>query len=87
MRMFLLFSHSLTNAQKQNAINSFGIDEFVSLPKELQAMWSDVPPEKENVVDHVHPILNWLQREAIPGDIVLIQGDFGATHIKVAFEL
>ena len=84
-RMFLLFSHQLTEIQKQNAIELFGIEEFVSLPKELQEVWSNVPPEKENVVDYIYPVLNWLQAQAIQGDIVLIQGDFGATHLAIKF--
>jgi len=35
-KMFLVFSHSLTQSQREDAVSNFGIDEFVTLPDELK---------------------------------------------------
>ncbi len=84
-KLFLLFSHTLTDAQTADARDSLGITEFVSLPEELQARWSDVPPDLECIDEHLRPVLDWLAKQAQSGDYVLIQGDFGAIVLAVAF--
>ena len=84
-RLFLLFSHELTAGQKKELSHRWGIVHFQSLPEDLQQRWSNVPPDLPEVASHVQPILNWLQGEAKPGDLVLIQGDFGATYTAVSF--
>ena len=58
--LFLLFSHSLTEDQKQDAQDSLGVSEFVSLPAELQQMFSNVPPELEELDDFLDPIVDWI---------------------------
>jgi len=78
--LFLLFSHSLTSEQKQDAQDSLGVSEFVSLPVELQQMFSNVPPELEELDEYLDPIINWINDNAYDeSDYILIQGDYGAT--------
>ena len=78
--LFLLFSHSLTSEQKQDAQDSLGVSEFVSLPVELQQMFSNVPPELEELDDYLDPIIDWINDNAFnESDYILIQGDYGAT--------
>ena len=86
-KLFLLFSHTLTGEQIEDARQSLGVTECVPLPKELQARWSDVPPELERIDDHLRPVLEWLAQQARPGDVVLAQGDFGAIYLAVTFAL
>ena len=43
-KMFLLFSHKLTEIQREDAIKSLNIETFVSLPEKLQNYWSNVDP-------------------------------------------
>jgi len=82
--LFLLFSHSLTSEQKQDAQDSLGVSEFVSLPVELQQMFSNVPPELEELDDYLRPIINWLDCNSDEDDYTLIQGDYGATYSLVS---
>ncbi|GAK51203.1 uncharacterized protein MJ1673 [Candidatus Moduliflexus flocculans] len=84
---FLLFSHTLTDEQSANARETLGVTEFIALPPELQALWSDVPPDAEYLADHLQPLLHWLSQEARPGDVVLIQGDFGAVYLTAKWVL
>ena len=84
--LFLLFSHSLTEDQKQDAQDSLGVSEFVSLPVELQQMFSNVPPELEELDDYLDPIIDWINDNAYDeSDYILIQGDYGATYSLIKY--
>ena len=77
--MHLLFSHTLTEAQKADAERSLGVRRFVPLPDHLQRLWSQIPPELESLDGHLSTVWDYLRREVSSGDVVLVQGDFGAT--------
>jgi len=79
MKMILLFSHTLTPEQKEDAQKTLKVDEFISLPENLQKLWSNVPPEIENLDNYLEPIFNYLRKNLKKGDFVLVQGDFGVT--------
>ncbi len=83
--MFLLFSHKLTPLQTEDAKRSLGIKIFIYLPKDLQDIWSQIPPDIEYIDDWLDPIKEFLMQNAKPQDMVLIQGDFGATCHMVNF--
>jgi len=84
-RMFLIFSHRLTEEQEMDARESFGVEEFVYLPEKLQKVWSNIPPEAENIKSFLEDVKQFLRDNAKTGDIVLIQGDFGAVVEMVEF--
>ncbi|MEN5387899.1 CRISPR-associated protein Csx20 [Aliarcobacter skirrowii] len=84
-KMFLLFSHTLTKNQKNDAMKSFCIEEFIYLPKELQELFSNVPNDLRKLSEYLTPIKLFLKQYSKEGDFVLIQGDFGATYILVNF--
>ena len=82
-KLFLLFSHTLTTAQETDAKATFGVEEFVFLPSELQTLWSNVPSELEDVSDYLEPLVSYLKEQSEQGDVALVQGDFGATYHMV----
>ena len=82
-QMFLIFSHTVTEEQRQDAERAFQQPTLVPLPEDLQRLWSAVPPEPEEIGDWLRPLWDWLRRNAEPGDIALIQGDFGAVYAMV----
>ena len=84
-KMFLLFSHTLTDGQKKDARESLGVAEFIALPEALQRYWSQIPPESDLDESDLGRLLDWLSAEADRGDYVLVQGDFGATFYVVDF--
>ena len=85
-KMFLFFSHILTDLQKKEAEEEWGINEFVYLPEDLQRKWSQIDPFSESV--DIKPFTVFLMQKANKGDIVLIQGDYGAVFslVNIAFE-
>jgi hypothetical protein len=82
-KLFLLFSHTLTATQEADAKATFGVEQFVTLPTELQKLWSNVPATLEEVSGYLEPLTNYLKDNAEQGDLVLVQGDFGATYHMV----
>lgn len=65
----------------------FNIDNFIYLPQNLQNIWSNFDANLENI--ELNEFKLFLKNLSHEGDIVLIQGDFGATYtmIKYALEL
>ncbi len=83
-KLFLLFSHTLTTEQIVDAKKTFGVEEFIELPKSLQALWSNVPSDLEALNEYLEPIESYLKVELKKDDLVLVQGDFGATYYVVS---
>jgi hypothetical protein len=81
---FLLFNHRLSAEQEADARNSLSATDFIYLPPDLQALWSQVPPEPAQLDAHAAPVLHWLDAQARPGDYVMVQGDYGVTWIAVS---
>lgn len=84
-KLFLLFSHKLTSNQKESARKLYAVEDFIYLPMELQSLWSKVPPNVEKIRGYLAPLKTYLKNNAHKEDIVLIQGDFGATYHMVDF--
>jgi hypothetical protein len=84
-QLLLLFSHSLTKEQIVDANNSLQIDNFISLPDNLQTIWSNIPADIDEVKSYLQPIKEFIQMKLNRGDMALIQGDFGAVYNMVNF--
>jgi hypothetical protein len=86
--MFLMFNHSLSKDQETDAQNIWGTHlQFVGLPGQLKALWAQIPADKQELFDTLAPFRTWLEKESCPNDLVLIQGDFGATWLMVQYAL
>ncbi|CAA6817295.1 MAG: Unknown protein [uncultured Sulfurovum sp.] len=84
-KLFLLFSHTLTSMQEENAKAFLEVEQFVTLPKKLQNLWSNIPPHLTTLHDHLAPLKAYISKEAKRGDLFLIQGDFGGCYEMVNF--
>ena len=87
--LFLIFNHQITPDQKRDACTSLKIQNIISMPRNLQEIWGQIPPDQDQISDILEPVKSWLSSKSSPGDYVLIQGDFGACFIMVnaAFEM
>jgi hypothetical protein len=79
-KLFLIFSHKLTNEQIDDAKNSLNIEKFEYLPKELQIIWSNIPTDLKSLDEYLNPIKEYLKKYSNNSDYVLIQGEFGAVY-------
>ena len=84
-KIFLLFSHSITKAQKDDAKSSLNVGEFIELPEKLQTLWSNIPAELETLDNYLEPLKKYLKENALKDDIILVQGDFGGVYEMVEF--
>lgn len=85
VKLHLLFNHTLTQEQTSDAKASLLCEEFVTLPQELQELWSNVPSGLESLEKYLKPIKEYARANVQKDDFVLVQGDFGATYIMVNF--
>jgi hypothetical protein len=84
-KLFLLFSHTLTAIQLEDAKDTLGVEAFVELPPELQKLWSNVPAELESLSDYLEPLRDYMIKHLEIDDVALVQGDFGATCAMASF--
>ncbi len=84
--LLLLFSHKLTDDQISDAKEVVKCTDFKYLPNDLQEIWSNVDPDSESI-DKLDQIKAYVILNTIPGDYILIQGEFGYTYNMVNFAL
>lgn len=83
--LFVVFNHTLTEPQVRDAEENFGIKHIIYPSEELSHIWADIPPEISALKKHLTPLCDWIDKEAAMGDMILVQGDFGATFLLVNF--
>ena len=81
-KMFVIINHDLTQEQKDQAIKSFDIDYIINITDDT---WSNIDPADENILYALNAYKKELMLEAEAGDILLVQGDFGATYNMINF--
>jgi hypothetical protein len=83
--LFLIFNHTFTRVQRDDAVASLGVGRIVDMPPDYQKIWSDIPPDLPSIEEYLEPVQVWLKANARENDFVLIQGDFGACHIMMNY--
>ena len=81
-KMFILISHNLTPEQEEDAKRDRQVDEFIYVKNSI---WQNIPPENEKISNLLNEIKESILKDAKKGDLLLVQGDFGATYIMVNF--
>ena len=81
-KMFVLINHDLTQEQKDQALKSFSIDYIINITDNT---WSNINPADENILYALNTYKKELMLEAEASDILLVQGDFGATYNMINF--
>ena len=80
--LFILINHALTPEQEEDARKNLNIDKFVNI---ADAKWSDIDPSEKGVIKVVETYKDKLRSQAKSGDVLLVQGDFGATYNMIRF--
>ncbi len=88
-KALLLFSHTLTQGQVEELERDWGVEVIEPLYPELQELWSSVPPHLDSLSQYLEPVLKWMGEMGTPGDVVVVQGNYGASYLAVnrAFDL
>ena len=85
-KTFCLLNHTLTKKQLAELSEKFNSTEIVYPGKNLAELWSHIPPVKSNE-EVVEAVASWLKDKSNPGDLFIIQGEFGSTFTLVDFAL
>ena len=80
--LFMLMNHALTREQEEDARKNLNVDKFVNI---ADAMWSDIDPSEKSIIKFVEVYKDKLKKQAKVGDVLLVQGDFGATYNMIRF--
>ena len=75
-------NHALTPEQEEDARENLKIEKFVNI---ADAKWSDIDPFEKSVVNVINIYKDRLTQQANAGDVLLVQGDFGATYNMIKF--
>ena len=80
--LFMLMNHALTREQEEDARKNLNVDKFINI---ADASWSDIDPSEKSIIKFVEVYKDQLRSQAKAGDILLVQGDFGATYNMIRF--
>jgi hypothetical protein len=85
--MLVLFNHTLSDEQVRQARELWNVIDFIHPPDDVSLGWSSIPPD----IDGLRPLLSnvfaWLEDTASRGDILLVQGEFGAVFLVVRYAI
>ncbi|MFL1706743.1 CRISPR-associated protein Csx20 [Campylobacter sp. MOP7] len=80
--LFILMNHSLTKEQEKDAVENLNIDNFVVISDEN---WGNIDPSNKSILNSIESYKEKLKERSKAGDLLLVQGDFGATYAMVNF--
>ena len=80
--LFMLMNHALTQEQEEDARKNLDVGKFVNI---ADATWSDIDPSGKSVINIVEVYKDRLRSQAKAGDVLLVQGDYGATYNMIRF--
>ena len=80
--LFTLINHTLTSEQEEDARKNLNVDKFINI---ADARWSDIDPSEKSIIEFVEAYKDKLKKQAKSGDVLLVQGDFGATYNMIRF--
>ena len=78
-KAIFVLSHDPTDSQIQELKKEWNCNEIVTMPYEIKKVWESIPPDALCVEKQIKPVIKWLNKIANPGDIIVVQGDYGAT--------
>ena len=87
IKIFTLINHILTQRQLKELNQLYGADcKIIYPPQDIKDYWAQVPPLPILEDNQICEITQWLE-QANKGDVLLVQGDFGATFTIVDYAL
>ena len=84
MTLFILFNHTISPEQTREATETLGVTNIVVLS---DSGWASIDPHAETLMQSVAPYQAALAAQAVAGDYLFVQGEFGATYAMVRFAL
>jgi hypothetical protein len=86
IQAFCLLNHQLTENQIAELKKDFTVKDIIYPPQDVSLLWRSIPPDVDITKELLEPFTSWL-KAAKPGDILVVQGEFGSTFALVDFAL
>jgi len=77
-------NHNLSDDQLADAKKNLFLEEVMELPLELKKLWANIPTD-DTIEEHLVPLEEWLEVNTSRKDILVVQGETGATYQLVSF--
>lgn len=73
----VIFNHALTEEQRRDLKESWGVSTISSTPQEVKNLWGNIPPEAdtEEVKEISSKIVEEISKILSPGDCAVVQGE------------
>lgn len=62
--LFLLFNHTMTIDQEEDARVSLGSVNVITMPDDIRKAWARISPDLPQIFSLLEPVCNWLISEA-----------------------
>lgn len=85
-KCYCLLNHSLTENQLKDLKSNFDVEEILCPSEELQRNWAQIRTDKNLDYELIQKVRVWLNN-AVTGDILVVQGEFGTTFCLVDYAL
>ncbi len=85
MRMLLLLNHVLTESQIKDAEKSWNVREFIYPDENIKKTWMKINPDGDEISSQLRKVVDWLDTASESGDLVLVQGEYGAAFYIVDY--
>ncbi|WAA11978.1 CRISPR-associated protein Csx20 [Fervidibacillus halotolerans] len=85
MKIYAVISHSLSPEQIHELEKRFHPEEIICIPEQYKRLWMNISPTGDWNHEWLIPIINWLKDHLNNGDIVIVQGEYGATYSLVSW--
>lgn len=83
MKAFIIMSHDLLDVQINELREKMKVNEIVYLPHDLKTRFMQISKETNESIKLINDIKEFIDRNKINGDYVLIQGEYGVTNYIV----
>jgi hypothetical protein len=82
---YLLLNHEITKAQRLELTEGWGAQRVQHLDQEIGRHWSAVSPYGELDLEFLKGVCRTIEGKARKGDMIVVQGEYGATFFVVNF--
>ncbi len=84
-KAIFVISHEPSPEQIQELKTKWNAREIVKMPEDIAARWRSIPPNAESIEKEILPVKKWIDEICKPGDLVIIQGDYGASFMLAGY--
>ena len=84
-KAFIILNHLLTKTQESELRSEFEVERIIEMPEVFKEIWGGISAQNDLFNSGVRDIIEWLKIDSQPSDVVVVQGEWGASFLIVDF--